>query len=351
MKLAIVLGTRPEIIKLSSIIRECESKKLDYFIVHTNQHYSENMDSIFFKDLKLPLPQYNLGCGGGTSLAQISQMIIKMEDVFLKNRPDIVIVQGDTTSVLAGALVASRLGIKIAHVEAGLRSYDRNMPEEINRILTDNISDFFFCPTEKQLKILYGEDIKNNVFITGNTIVDAILWAEKNPTNILKRLSLDNGKYCLMTLHRAENVDHKEKLESILRYVESLKEEKIILPLHPRTKKMIELFNISLPKNIETIEPVGFLDMITLEKNTKAILTDSGGIQEEACILKKACITLRDSTERPETIEVGGNMLMRKDAKKDLGDIMSKKINWHNPFGNGDSAKKIITILTGSCVE
>ncbi|MBU2562614.1 MAG: UDP-N-acetylglucosamine 2-epimerase (non-hydrolyzing) [Nanoarchaeota archaeon] len=346
MKIAIVLGTRPEIIKLSPIIRKCEENGEDYYILHTNQHYSPEMDSIFFEELGLPKPKYNLNVGSGSQGEQIGRMLKGIEKVFKDDCPDIVIVQGDANSVFAGAFVASRLGIKIAHVEAGLRSYDRNMPEEINRSLTDAISDFLFCPTKKQKEILLTEGIsREKIFVVGNTIVDAVYWAKNNETKIIERENLERRDYCLMTLHRVENVDNKKMLEKILYYISSLKEEKIIFPLHPRTKKMLGRFNFDLPQNIRTINPVGFLDMITLEKNAKAILTDSGGVQEEACILKVPCITLRTTTERPETIECGGNMLMKENANEDFELMIKKERDWKNPFGEGKTGEKILSLL------
>lgn len=346
MKIAIILGTRPEIIKLSSIIRFCEREKLDYYVIHTNQHYSSEMDSIFFKELNLPNPKYNLEVGSGSQATQISKMLEGVEKVFDKELPSTIIVEGDTNSVFAGAFMASRKNIKIAHVEAGLRSYDRKMPEEINRILTDSISDYFFCPTINQKKTLLREGMsEEQIHVVGNTIVDAVLWAGANESKILSEKNLSKGKYCLLTLHRAENVDDKKRLTYLIQQIKKLDQERIIFPLHPRTKKMLKVFNLSLPKNIELLPPVGFLDMITLEKNAKVILTDSGGIQEEACILKIPCITLRTTTERPESIEVGGNILLSENLSKDFKKMASLDRNWKNPFGEGDSGEKIINIL------
>ena len=343
MKITIILGTRPEIIKLSSIIRYCEENKLDYYIIHTNQHYSPELDSIFFQELKLPSPKYNLNTGPGTQGEQLGKMLKGIENVFLKDLPDVAIVQGDTNSVFAGALMASRFGVKLTHVEAGLRSYDRNMPEEINRLMTDAISDYFFCPTEKQKSILVNEGVSSDkILVTGNTVVDAVYWAKENETDILDKNNLIKRGYCLLTMHRAENVDDKERIKFLLSQIGSLAEEMLIFPIHPRTKKMIEMYSLELPKNIVAIDPVGFLDMITLEKNAKIILTDSGGIQEEACILKIPCITLRTTTERPESIDVGGNMLMTDELKNDFDKIISVRRNWDNPFGNNGVARKII---------
>jgi len=346
MKIAIILGTRPEIIKLSSIIRYCEKKKLDYYIIHTNQHYSPELDDIFFQDLKLPTPKYNLNIDKYSQNKQLGEMLIGIEDVFKDNRPDVTIVQGDTNSVLAGAFVSSRFNIEIAHVEAGLRSKDRRMPEEINRIITDSISTYFFCPTKKPKRTLIREGNKRkNIFIVGNTVVDAILWARNNTTNILKRNNLEKNKYCLLTMHRAENVDDKERLDMLLRHISSLKREKVIFPIHPRTKKMLLKHSLKLPVNVISIDPVGFLDMVTLEKNAKLILTDSGGLQEEACVLKVPCITIRTTTERPESIDVGANILMSENLQEDFDKMASIKRDWKNPFGDGKSGERIINIL------
>ena len=343
MKIAIILGTRPEIIKLSSIIRYCEDNKINYYIIHTNQHYSTELDSIFFKDLKLPISKYNLNVGSGTQAEQLGKMFKGIEMVFQKDRPDLVIVQGDTNSSFSGSLMASRFGIKIAHVEAGLRSYDKTMPEEINRLIIDVISDYFFCPTKSQKEILLSESIYNNkIYVVGNTVVDAICWAKENQTNILAKNNLEKRNYCLLTMHRSENVDSKERLSYLLNKISKLKNENIIFPIHPRTKKVIEEYDLILSKNIQVIDPVGFLDMITLEKNTKMILTDSGGIQEEACILKIPCITLRTTTERPETIEVGGNILMSDNLIEDFKEMISRKTTWKNPFGDGNSGEIIL---------
>ena len=349
MKLCIVFGTRPEIIKLSQIIRICEDKKMDYFLIHTNQHYSKDMDEIFFRELILPPPKYNLHIGSGTHGYQVGEMLKEIEKILILEKPDVVLVEGDTNAVLAGALSASKLKIKVAHVEAGLRSYDRNMPEEVNRIVVDHISDFLFCPTKLQEKILLKEGIeKEKIFVTGNTIVDAVLWVEKNQTEILKKMDIERNEYFLLTMHRAENVDSKERLWYLVNEITKLKDINIpiIFPMHPRTKKQLEQFGIFLPNIIKTCDPIGFNDMITLEKNAKCIFTDSGGIQEEACILKTHCVTLRTSTERPETIEVGGNKLMGNDLLKDYNEIIKHEKNWKNPFGDGNTSKLILDYLT-----
>ena len=367
MKIGIILGTRPEIIKLSPIIRELEKltnnykiNYIDYFIIHTNQHYSENMDKIFFKELNLPSPNYNLNVGSGTHGEQTAKMLESIEKILMKEKPNMVIVQGDTNTVLAGALASSKLKIKVAHVEAGLRSYDRNMPEEINRVLTDHVSDYLFAPTEIARENLLKEGIeKEKIFVVGNTIVDATLQNIKiaelrdDIKNLIKTLSCGE-EYFLLTLHRAENTDNEERLKNIIEAIGEIVKyynKKIIFPIHPRTEKKLKEYNLMdkiKNKNIKIIEPVGYLEFLMLEKNAKLILTDSGGVQEEACILKVPCITLRDNTERPETINAGCNILVGANKEKIINGIelmLKKERNWKNPFGNGESGKTIVKIL------
>ena len=364
MKLSIILGTRPEIIKLSPIIRMLEKTNIDWHIIHTNQHYSENMDKIFFEELNLPKPKYNLNIGSGTHGEQTGKMLIKIEKVLLKEKPNVVIVQGDTNTVLAGALTASKLKIDVAHVEAGLRSFDKNMPEEINRVLTDHISSYLFAPTEKAKDNLLNEGIEENkIFVVGNTIVDATLQnlkiAEKNTFVREFFENITNMEdYFLLTLHRAENVDNEERLKNIIDgiiKVIDIFDKTIIFPIHPRTKKRLEEFNLleklKSNKKIKIIEPVGYLEFLMLEKNAELILTDSGGVQEEACILKIPCITLRDNTERPETVEVGANILVGDDKEKLINAVeimLNKERDWENPFGDGKSGERIIKILHGN---
>ncbi len=353
MKLAIVLGTRPEIIKLSPIIRYCANNQLDYFIIHTNQHYSDNMDKIFFEELGLADPQYNLGIGSGEHGAQTGKMLMAIEKILLEIKPDLVLVQGDTNTVLAGALAAAKLQIKVGHVEAGLRSYDRTMPEEINRIIVDHIADWLFCPTDKQAKILLSEGIaKEKVFITGNTIVDAALHNIKNINQeLLLKHNLKEKQYILLTMHRPSNVDDKNVLAKQLNNISRLAKDRgleVVFPLHPRTLKNIQTFELSLPGNIKIIDPLGFIDLITLENFAKIILTDSGGIQEEGCILGVPTLNLRDNTERPECVEVGASKIVGSDFDKlSRGfDFYNQEPNfkWQNPFGDGQSAAKIMKI-------
>lgn len=355
MKIGIILGTRPEIIKMSVIITLCEKRNLDYFVIHTGQHYSYNMDKAFFENLELPDPKYNLEVGSGTHGQQTGKILERAERVLFKEKPSIVLVEGDTNTVLAGALAATKLGIKVGHVEAGLRSFDKSMPEEINRKLTDHISDFLFCPTEVSKKIALRENINSNrIYVTGNTIVDAVKRNEKlasKKSKILKKLNLERGKYFLVTVHRQENVDVREKLERILISLDKIYKKyklPIIYPIHPRTKKMIKKFNLNMPTTIEIIDPVDYLDFLNLEANARLILTDSGGIQEESCILKIPCVTLRENTERPETINVGSNILAGTNPDRILKAVdmmLRKKEDWENPFGDGTASETILRIL------
>ena len=355
MKIAIVLGTRPEIIKMSPIIRECETQNLDYFILHTGQHYSYNLDKIFFDDLELPEAKYNLDVGSGTHAEETGKMLVGIEKVLKEEKPDVVLIEGDTNTVLAGALAASKLHIKVGHVEAGLRSYDRNMPEEINRVLADHVSDYLFAPTEKAKENLLREGIsEEKTFVTGNTIVDAVyqnLEIARRKVNVLNKLNLSPEEYFLVTAHRQENVDNKERLKGILDGLE-LGYRKfnlpIIYPIHPRTKKRIKEFGLEFPNGVELIEPIGFLEFLQLEANAKLVLTDSGGVQEESCILKVPCVTLRDNTERQETLEVGSNVLAGVNQNKILKGVkimLTKERNWKNPFGDGCEGVKIVEIL------
>jgi UDP-N-acetylglucosamine 2-epimerase (non-hydrolysing) len=312
------------------------------------------MDKKFFSDLKLPQPDYNLEVGSGSHGNQTAKIMMGIEQIFIKKPTDIALVQGDTNTVLGGAISASKLHIPVGHVEAGLRSHDRNMPEEINRILTDHIADFLFCPTDfaKRNLILEGVE-KERIFITGNTIVDAIFQNKiiaNTESNVIEYLGLEKKKYLLITLHRAENVDSEKNLKGIIESLERIAEFfdlVIIFPVHPRTKKMLNIFNIPV-KRVKIIEPVGFIDFIMLEANARVILTDSGGVQEEACILRIPCVTLRHNTERPETVEVGANVLAGNDPDSILENVdhsLKRNNNWDSPFGDGESGKKIIDIL------
>lgn len=355
MSIAIILGTRPEIIKFSPIIRYCISFKIPYFIIHTGQHYNYEMDRLFFKELEIPDPEYNLNVGSGSHGFQTGTILMRTEDILIKEKPSVILVQGDTNTVMAGALAAAKLNIKIGHVEAGLRSYDRRMPEEINRVITDHISDYLYVPTENSASNLIEEGIdKAKLFITGNTIVDAVfqnLKIAKEKEDTLTKYGLQQGQYIVTTIHRAENVDDPAKLFSIFSGLKEIAQRyslKILFPVHPRTRKMINIHQIEVDK-ITLIEPVGYFDFLQLEANAKAILTDSGGVQEEACILHVPCVTLRENTERPETLEVGANILAGTDPTNIVSSfeqLLKNSQDWKNPYGDGRSGERIIKLLT-----
>ena len=355
--IVIILGTRPEIIKMSPVIRQCKEQSLDYFILHSGQHYSYNLDEIFFRELDLPTPKYNLEVGSGTHAEQTGKILVGVENVLLDEKPSIVLVQGDTNTAMASALAAAKLHIKVGHVEAGLRSYDWNMPEEINRIIADRLSDYLFAPTKRAMNILLGEGTPSEkVFLTGNTIVDAVyqnLEIAKRKSDALDELGLKSGGYFLITTHRPENVDVRDRLKGILDGLEMVHRElhlPLVYPIHPRTRRRIGEFGLELPEGIKAIEPPGFLDFLHMEANAKVVLTDSGGVQEETCILKVPCVTLRDNTERPETLEAGSNVLVGTNPHKILEAVVSsisKEKDWQNPFGDGKTGKRIIEILCG----
>lgn len=355
MKICIVLGTRPEIIKMSPLIHHFEEKGDDYFILHTGQHYSYEMDKVFFEELGLSPARYNLDVGSKSHGAMVGFMLEKIEQVYLKEKPTVTLVEGDTNSVLAGALAACKMGIKIGHIEAGLRSYDRTMPEEVNRVLTDHISDFLFIPTEASHKIALGEGIsKEKCFVVGNTIVDAVLRNKalaESKSSILQTLGLSSGNYFLVTAHRQENVDNKTKFAGMLEGFSQVQKKyqlPILYPIHPRARKMLCTFELPVPSGIRLVEPVGYMDFLHLQAHARLILTDSGGVVEEACILQVPCVTLRENTERPETIDVGSNMLVGTDPEKILDgatQMLSRQRTWKNPFGDGTTAKKIREIL------
>lgn len=357
MKPLIVASTRPEIIKLSPIILEFDRRGLDYTFVTTGQHYDRLLFKKFIEDLGLRIPDHDIKVGSGSHAYQTSFAMEELEKTMLKIKPDVVIVEGDTNSVLSSALTAVKLKIPVAHVEAGLRSFDKTMPEEINRIIADHCSSVLFAPTEISALNLVNEGLHpKNIFVVGNTIVDATL----RNIEIAVRKSAINKKfprdYILLTLHRAENVDHLDRLKGIAEALVRI-EESIVFPIHPRTKKMLEKFNLLRKlekKKIFLIGPLGYLDFLVLMKNARAIITDSGGIQEEAIVLNIPCITVRQNTERPETIDAGGNILAGVDAesiKEKVNLVLKDKKVYEsmkkakNPFGKGDTGIRIVEIL------
>ncbi len=354
LKIAVVLGTRPEIIKMAPVIRAAARQNADFFILHTGQHYSYNLDGVFFEQLKLPRARYNLEVGSGSHAEETGRMLIGIEKVLLEERPGIVLVEGDTNSVLAGALAASKLHIRVGHVEAGLRSYDRTMPEEINRIIADHCADQLFAPTEKARAILLGEGIaRDRIFVTGNTIVDAVyqgLEIARTGANAPGSLGLKPKAYFLATLHRQENVDDRARLASILEGLGKVAAEfhmPVVYPIHPRARKRLTEFALG-PQMVKIVDPLDFLGFLQLESQARLVLTDSGGVQEETCILGVPCVTLRDNTERPETVDVGANMLAGSspDRIAECARVMlAREGKWPNPFGDGHAAERIVKIV------
>ncbi len=354
MKIAILVGTRPEIIKMAPVIRECQHRKLDYFIVHSKQHYSEKLDGIFFAELDLPAPKYNLNVGSGGHANQTGRILIELEPILVSEQPDVLLVQGDTNTVVAGALAAHKLHIKVGHIEAGLRSFDQTMPEESNRIIADHVSDYLFAVTDVQVGHLKKEGLpESKIFKVGNTIVDALLsnhvQAEKR-SQILSELKLRKKGYYLLTCHRAANVDDPDALNEIIRLIRQIPGD-VCWPIHYRTQKVLKESRIPLPPTLTWTEPVGYFDFLNLLSNCTAVITDSGGVQEEACILGVPCVTIRDSTERPETVDVGANVLVHRDAQAMVAALNRPMTSWTNPFGDGHTAERILDIVTGQHVQ
>lgn len=351
-KTAIVLGTRPEIIKLSPIIRELARRGAPYFVVHTSQHHSQNMAQLFFDELRLGPPAYKLAVGSAPHGLQTGRMLAGLESVLLKEAPDTVLVQGDTNTVLAGALAASKQNICVGHVEAGLRSRDRSMPEEKNRMVCDALSDYLFCPTETQRLTLLAEGVADSrIFVTGNTIVDAVLQNQELAAvrPILEELGLEPDGFVLLTVHRAATADSAEALERLRVVIETIRSttgRRVVWPQHPRTRANAARFGVTFAAQI--LEPLGYLDMLKLLSCAHLVATDSGGVQEEACIVRIPCVTLRENTERPETIDVGANRLAGLDAARVREAITSaqrRNRDWSNPFGDGRAAEVIVDVL------
>jgi UDP-N-acetylglucosamine 2-epimerase (non-hydrolysing) len=341
MKIVTVVGARPQFIKCAALSRELR-KVHEEVLVHTGQHYNYEMDSIFFEELGIPKPNYHMGVGSGTHGYQTGCMLVEIEKMLLLEKPDLVLVYGDTNSTLAGALAAAKLRTRIAHVEAGLRSCDKSMPEEINRVLTDHCSDLLFCPTQTAVDNLARENIVHGVHLTGDVMVDVLLrnreLAEKS--RVLEKLHLESRKYLLVTLHRAANTDVRSILHELVTVLCDLG-ERVVFPVHPRTEKQLRTFGLyeRLSSRVEVIPPAGYLDFIKLLAHARKVLTDSGGVQKEAYILKTPCITLRDTTEWPETMADGWNVLVGANP-----DRITAEVGRSGPLGGESRA-----FGTGAC--
>jgi len=349
MKIISIIGARPQFIKCAPLSKKLRKKHTEV-LIHTGQHYDREMSALFFDELGIPKPDYNLNVGSGTHGWQTGRMLEKIEQILLENSPDLVLVYGDTNSTLAGALASVKLQIPVAHVEAGLRSYDRMMPEEINRILTDQCSDYLLCPTKTAVDNLAQEGITNNVFMTGDVMVDAIhenSIIAREKSSILKTMELSPKGYYLVTLHRAENTDNPENLQNIVDAL--IKLDNVVFPCHPRTEKMLRQFGLwdKLTEKVQVIKPVGYLDMLMLESNAKKILTDSGGVQKEAYILKVPCITMRTTTEWVETIQDGWNILVGSDTEKIImtAQRFEPRKKQTQFLGEGDASQNISALI------
>tara|TARA_Y100000310_G_C20693879_1_gene824127 strand:+ start:2064 stop:3143 length:1080 start_codon:yes stop_codon:yes gene_type:complete len=326
MKILSVVGARPNFMKIAPIADALKAHEdVTHFLVHTGQHYDENMSKLFFDELGIPKPDVNLGVGAGSQSQQTAEMMVELEKVMIDQKPDLVLVVGDCNSALAGAIVASKLHIKLAHIEAGLRSFNWQMPEEINRIVVDKLSNLLFTTEHSANENLKKEGITEGVHFVGNVMIDTLLNSleKAESSKVLEALNLEAKNYAVLTMHRPGNVDKKEVLEGLLdTLAEISKNIKIVFPIHPRTKKMVEQFGLTEKLNsLQLTEPLGYLDFLKLNSNAKIILTDSGGIQEESTILKVPCVTLRGETERPVTVEVGGSVVVGQDRGKILSAV------------------------------
>ncbi|MFC2007797.1 non-hydrolyzing UDP-N-acetylglucosamine 2-epimerase [Chloroflexota bacterium] len=318
MKIVSVIGARPQFIKCSVLSREIR-KKHQEIIIHTGQHYDYEMDKLFFDELQIPEPDYNLEVGSGTHGYQTGEMLKKLEQVLIQEKPNLVLVYGDTNSTLAGALAAAKLQIRLGHVEAGLRSFDKSMPEEINRVLTDHCSDLLFCPTQTAAKNLKNEHISCGIYITGDVMADALLYAREvaERSGILEELGLRSKEYLVATIHRQGNVDNQRNLSAIVDTLCRI-DETVVFPVHPRTEKSLKQFKLyrKLKGKVKVLKPLGYVEFIKLLSNSKRVITDSGGIQKEAYILKVPCITVRETTEWVETVKNGWNVLTGVDIER-----------------------------------
>lgn len=345
MRLASIVGARPQFVKLAAVSRAIRQAHQE-IIVHTGQHYDYAMSAQFFAELDIPEPDYHLDVGSGTHGAQTARMLEAIEQILLKDRPDWLIVYGDTNSTLAGALAGAKLHLPIAHVEAGLRSFNRAMPEEINRVVTDHLADRLFCPTETARDNLSNEGIVRGVEVVGDVMYDILLEArpkiDEHAGALLPRLGITAGNYALVTVHRASNTDNPEAMQDIAFALNKL-EMPVIFPVHPRTRNCLQRYDIVWEKHVRLIEPVGYIDMLALEQHAFRVLTDSGGVQKEAFLLGVPCITLREETEWVETVQAGWNTLVGT-RPHDILNALHKSgpgAAVQNPFGDGHAARLI----------
>lgn len=360
MRILTIVGARPQFVKAAAVSRVIR-EKVEEILVHTGQHYDQNMSDIFFEELNIPRPDYNLGIGSGSHAKQTAEMMIKIEELILSQKPDYVMVYGDTNSTLAGALAAVKIHVPIIHIEAGLRSYNMNMPEEINRILTDRVSEYLLCPTDEAVSNLRKEGIINNVINVGDVMCDAVMYygkkIDEQPYSYYfdRLIPLFGEKrvpdtWYMATIHRAENTDSIDKIENILNAFERL-DSNVIFPVHPRTKGLVkQLVDKNCYKNIYFVEPVGYIDMLFFTKNAKKVVTDSGGLQKEAYILRIPCITVREQTEWVETL-IGNHNILAHPITDDILDKVNNTVidnaKYAHYYGDGNAANKILNIIIG----
>jgi UDP-GlcNAc3NAcA epimerase len=351
-KILSVVGARPQFIKAAPVSRALQREGIAEILLHTGQHYDRAMSDVFFEELGMREPDYNLGVGSGTHASQTASMLTGIESVLLDAKPDCLLIYGDTNSTLAGALAAAKLGVPVAHVEAGLRSFNRAMPEEINRLVADRLSSLLFCPTGVAARNLEMEGVRDGVHIVGDVMYDAVLWAVEQKGSeaevVLGKLSVRSGGYLLATVHRASNTDDPRNLASIMSAL-SATGERVIFPVHPRTRKAIQEAGIVPGENILAVEPVSYLEMLALERHARAILTDSGGVQKEAFWLGVPCITLREETEWVETVECGWNTLAGTGQERIMVALRLPKPEGVPPtiYGDGRASVAIAEVLNG----
>jgi len=368
MKLVSIIGARPQFIKAAAVSRATveynknnSDSPINVITLHTGQHYDRNMSQVFFHELDIPEPNYNLGVGSGFHGEQTGKMLQKIEAVLKKEKPDCCLVYGDTNSTVAGALAAAKLHIRVAHVEAGLRSFNRKMPEEINRVVTDHISDFLFCPTETSVDNLSKEGISAGVHHVGDVMFDCIRFYAKRAKTVEKKtlegLDIHSGSYYLATVHRAENTNDSARLTHIFQALDEIAtiDCPVVLPLHPRTVKYVQRHGLKFSDDVRVIQPVSYLEMVVLESHARLILTDSGGVQKEAYWFSVPCITLRDETEWVETVESGWNILTGADKHRIIDGVKhsyrSRHVSPESVYGNGSAANHICEILQGAASD
>ncbi len=351
---AIVVGTRPEIVKMAPVVRACAERAVPFVLLHTGQHYSYALDGVFFEELELPKPHANLEVGSGTQAFQVESIVTGMQPVYARHDVEWVLVEGDTNSVLAAALAAHAAGRRVGHVEAGLRSYDDRMPEEANRVRTDRLSDHLYAPTDHARRTLLAEGVPDaRVFVTGNTVVDELL--RQRPRAIARRAPERFGvapkRYALATVHRAENTDDPARLAGIVRGLSDAARATgldVLCAVHPRTADRMQARALAWGPGVRALPPLPYLDFLGLQADAALVLTDSGGLQEEACTLGVPCVTLRDNTERPESVDVGANVVVGADADRIAAGaraMLGRAGGWPTPFGDGRAAHRILDAL------